>query len=175
MCITLWHHVLNTDNAFDDIIDVGEIALHLAIVEDLDGHAGQYRLGEQEQGHIGPAPGAVHGEEAQAGHGVAAQVVEGVADHLAGLLAGRVQAHRVVHAVVLGKRHHRVAALHAAAAGIHQVLHTVVAAAFEHVHEADDVAVDVGVRVLQRIAHAGLRRQMDDDIDVGGLVFGVMD
>ena len=36
------------------------------------------------------------------------------------------------------------------------------AAGLEHVHETDDVAVDVGVGVLQRVAHAGLRGQVDD-------------
>ncbi|KMR35145.1 hypothetical protein EY05_14825, partial [Staphylococcus aureus] len=36
-----------------------------------------------------------------------------------------------------------------------------VAAQLEHVDEADQVAADVGVRVFQRIAHAGLRGQMD--------------
>jgi hypothetical protein len=35
------------------------------------------------------------------------------------------------------------------------------AAAFEDVDEADQVAVDIGMRVLQRVAHAGLRREID--------------
>ena len=35
------------------------------------------------------------------------------------------------------------------------------AARFEHVEEADDIALDVGVRVLQRVAHAGLRGEID--------------
>ena len=34
-------------------------------------------------------------------------------------------------------------------------------AALEHVEEADEVGIDVGVRVLERVAHAGLRREMD--------------
>jgi hypothetical protein len=38
-------------------------------------------------------------------------------------------------------------------------------AALQHVHEADEVAVDVGMRVLQRIAHAGLRRQVDHAVE----------
>ena len=49
------------------------------------------------------------------------------------------------------------------------MLHAAVAAAFEHVHEADDVAVDVGVRVLQRIAHAGLRGEVDHAVEATGL------
>ena len=42
------------------------------------------------------------------------------------------------------------------------MLDGVVAAAFEDVAEADQVALDVGLRVLQRIAHAGLRGEVDD-------------
>src|SRR5215468_4301494 len=37
----------------------------------------------------------------------------------------------------------------------------VMAAAFEHVYEALNVAVDVGVRIAQRVPYAGLRGEMD--------------
>jgi hypothetical protein len=40
-----------------------------------------------------------------------------------------------------------------------------VAATFQHVHEADQVAVDIGMRVLQRIAHAGLGCQVDHPVE----------
>ncbi len=45
------------------------------------------------------------------------------------------------------------------------MLHLVVAAAFEDVHEADQVAVHVGVRILDRVAHAGLGGKVDDAIE----------
>src|SRR3546814_4819012 len=41
------------------------------------------------------------------------------------------------------------------------MLDAVVAAGLEDVHEADDVGVDVGVRVLERVAHAGLGGEVD--------------
>lgn len=56
-------------HALDDVIDVGEVAAAVAHVEDLDGLAAAQLLGEAEVGHVGPAHGAVHGEEAQAGRG----------------------------------------------------------------------------------------------------------
>ena len=37
-----------------------------------------------------------------------------------------------------------------------------VTAAFEHIERADDVALDVGVRFLQRMPHPGLSAQMHD-------------
>lgn len=43
------------------------------------------------------------------------------------------------------------------------MLAAVMPAALQHVDEALDVGIDVGVRVLERIAHAGLRCQINDD------------
>jgi len=41
------------------------------------------------------------------------------------------------------------------------MLHAMVAAAFQDVAEADQVGVDIGGRVLQRVAHPGLGGQVD--------------
>ena len=46
------------------------------------------------------------------------------------------------------------------------MLDAVVPAALEDVGEADDIAVDVGVRVDQRVAHAGLRGQVHDAVEL---------
>lgn len=56
-----------TPNALDDVVDVGEVAAAVAHVEDLDGVPAAQLLGEAKVGHVGPAHGTVHGEEAQAG------------------------------------------------------------------------------------------------------------
>jgi hypothetical protein len=40
--------------------------------------------------------------------------------------------------------------------------HRVMAAAFEQVGKTNEIAVDVGARIRQRVAHAGLGGQMDD-------------
>ncbi len=71
----------------------------------------------------------------------------------------------MVHVVVHRERHARVGAVYRAGRRKDEVLHPAVAAAFQDVGEADDVGVDVGVRVLQRIAHAGLGGQVDDDVE----------
>ena len=41
----------------------------------------------------------------------------------------------------------------------------VMAAAFENVAKTDQVALDIGVRVAQRVTYAGLSRQMDDALE----------
>ena len=59
--------VHDAPHALDDVVDVGEVAAAVAHVEDLDRVAAAQLLGEAEVGHVGPAHGAVHREEAQAG------------------------------------------------------------------------------------------------------------
>ena len=55
------HH---SDDAFYDVVDVGEVALAVAVVEYLYGLAFDEFVGEAEVGHIGAPCGAVDGEEA---------------------------------------------------------------------------------------------------------------
>jgi hypothetical protein len=87
---------------------------------------------------------------------------------LVGLLGGGIHADRVVDAVVHRERHAGIAAVDRRARGIDEVLHAGMPTALEHVHEADEVAVHVGMGVLQRIAHASLRREVDDAVEAFG-------
>jgi len=45
------------------------------------------------------------------------------------------------------------------------VLDAMVAAAFQHVQEADDVAVYIGMRVFDGVTHAGLGAQVDHAVE----------
>ena len=60
---------IDAHDALDDVVDVGEVALHPPVVEDLDRLACEDASRENEERHVRPAPGAVDGEEAQAGVG----------------------------------------------------------------------------------------------------------
>ena len=153
--------VEGADHAFDDVVDVGEVADVMAVIEHVDRLAGEDLPREQEQRHVGPAPGAVHGEEAQPGGRQVEQMAVGVRHQLVGLLGGRIHADGVVDAVLDRERQLAVGTVDRARRGIDQVLDAVVAAGLEDVHEADDVAFNVGVRVLQRVAHAGLGGEID--------------
>ena len=55
----------DTHDAFDDIIDVGEIAFALAVVEYLDGFATTQLVGEAEICHIGASSRTIDGKEAE--------------------------------------------------------------------------------------------------------------
>src|SRR5215471_6443363 len=57
--------IQDANNTLNYVVDVGKIALHAAIVIDLDWSAFQYRFAELEHGHVRPTPRTVHGEKAQ--------------------------------------------------------------------------------------------------------------
>jgi len=159
------HLIQYPDHALDDVVDVGEVALHVPIVEDIDRASFDGRLREEEERHVGPSPGAVDREEAQPGGRDAEQVAVGVRHQFVGLLAGGVEADGVVDRVVHRERDLGVGTVHAGRAGVDEVLDLVVTAAFEQVGEADQVGLHIRVRILQRVAHAGLRGEMDDAVE----------
>src|SRR5271157_763934 len=68
----------------------------------------------------------------------------------------------MVHAVARRKRHTRVAAVDGAGRGIHEVLHALSAAPFQHISEPNQVRVNIGLRASERVSYAGLRRQVHD-------------
>lgn len=152
-------------DALDDVVDVGEVTPAVAHVEDLDGVAAAQLLGEAEVGHVGPAHGAVHGEEAQAGRRDGVELRVGGGHELVGLLCGGVERDRRVDSVLLGERNLLVAAVDRAGARVDQVLDRVVAAGLEHVEEADEVALEVGARVLDGVADARLGGEVHHNIE----------
>ena len=70
----------------------------------------------------------------------------------------------MVDVLMHAERHRRVGAVDRAGRREDEVLDAVVAAAFQHMQRPDDVGVDVGVRVLHAVAHAGLGAEMDDPL-----------
>lgn len=161
--------VEDADDALDDVVDVGEVALHAAVVEDVDGLAGQDGPGEEEEGHVRTAPGTVDGEEAQARARNSIEMGVGMGHEFVGLLAGGVEGDGVVDVVVDGEGHEGVGAVDRGGGGKDEVADGVVAAALEDIEEAGDVAVDVGVGVDEGVADAGLGGQVDDGAET---VFG---
>lgn len=152
-------------HALDNVGDVGEVAAAVAHIEGLDGVAATQLLGEAEVGHVGPAHGTIHREEAQSGRRDGVELGVGGGHELVGLLGGGVERHRRVHAVLLGERHLLVAAVDRAGAGVDEVPDRVVAAGLEHVEEADEVALEVGARVLDGVAHARLGGEVHHDVE----------
>ena len=155
------HHA---DDAFHDVIDIGEVAAAVAVVVDLYGLSTEQAVGEAKVGHVGPSGGSIDGEEAQAGGGYVVELAVAVGHELVALLGGGIQGDGVVHAVVGAEGHFLVAAIHGAGAGIHQVLHGMVSARLQDVVEAHDVALDIDIGVVDAVAHPRLRGQVDHNV-----------
>ena len=94
-----------------DVVDIGEIALAVAIVEYLDGLAFHQLVGEAEVSHVGTTCGAIDGEETEAGRGDVVELAISMGHQLVALLRGGVEAYGVVYLVVCRIRHLLVAAI----------------------------------------------------------------
>src|SRR4051812_37621752 len=57
------------DNPLHDVVDVREIALQRAARIELDRLAGEHRVREFENGHIGAAPWTIDGKQPEGRHG----------------------------------------------------------------------------------------------------------
>ncbi len=81
----------NAHNAFDDVIDECEVALALAVVENLDGLACLELVGEAEVGHVRATCRAIDRKEAEAGARDVVELAVGVRHELVALFGGGVQ------------------------------------------------------------------------------------
>ena len=99
------HHSLH------DVVDIGEIALAVAIIEDLDGLAFNKFVGKAKVSHVGTAGRTIDGEETQACRWDVVELRVGMGHQLVALLGGGVEAYGVVHLVVCRIRHFLVAAI----------------------------------------------------------------
>lgn len=155
------HHA---HHALYNIINVGEVALAVAIIEDFY-HIPLYQfVGKAEIGHVRTAGRAVDGEETKAGAGDIVQFAVCMRHQFIALLRGGIEADGIVYLVVCGIGYLLVAPVDAAAAGIHEVLHLVVAAGLEDIIETDKVALHIGIGVGDAITNACLRCEVDHNI-----------
>ena len=99
------HHSLH------DVVDIGEVALAVAIIENLDCLAFHQLVGEAEVSHVGTTCRAIDGKEAEAGRGDVVELAIGMGHQLVALLRDGVEAHGVVHLVVCRIGHFLVAAI----------------------------------------------------------------
>ena len=160
------HH---SNNAFHDVIHVGKVAAAVAVVVNLYSLTLQEFVGETEIGHVGTAGRTINRKESQPSCRNIVEFGVAVGEEFVALLSGRIQAHGVVHAVVHTEGDFLVATVNAATTGINQMLHGITAAGLQDVVEAHDVALDVGVRVLDAVAHSRLGREIHHDVE---MVFG---
>ena len=168
------------DDAFHDVVDVCKITSTVTVVINLDGLAFQQFVRESEIGHVRTPCRTVDGKEAEARGRNIVKLGIAVGKELVALLGSRIQAHGIVHPVVSAERDFLVPAVDAAGTGVDQVLHPLVSeipgragndvirvpAGLQDVVEADHVALDIGIRILDAIADTGLSSQVNDDVEL---------
>ena len=71
----------------------------------------------------------------------------------------------MIHVVVFGKRQPRIGTVHRAGRSKYEVSDLALAATLKNVAEPYQVGVNIRIRVLDRIAHARLRRQVHDGVE----------
>ena len=154
------------NRSLGNVVDVSEVANHIAVVENLDRLALADGSCEEHRRHIGPSPRAVNREKSQAGGRKTVEFAVGVSHQFVAHFRCGIKAHGLRDFVVLAVRNLRIHAVNRTRRGVNQMLDAVVPARFEHVQKAHDVALQVGVRVRDAVAHAGLRRHIHDLLEL---------
>lgn len=160
------HHA---HHALYNIINVGEVALAVAVIEDFYRIPLYQFVGETEVSHIGSAGRAIDGEETKAGAGDIVQFAVCVSHQFVALLRSGIEADGVVHLIIRGIGYFFVTSIDAATAGIHEMLHVMVATSFEDIIEAYEIALHISVGISDAIPHTSLRCEV---YHYGNPVFG---
>ena len=117
---------------------------------------------EKHRRHIRPSPRTIDREKSQAGGRKTVEFAVGVRHQFVAHFRRGIKAHGLRDLVVLAVRNLRIHPINRTRRGVNQMLDAVVPTRFEHVQKAHDVALQVGVRVRDAVAHAGLRRHIHD-------------
>ena len=125
-----WRMLHDADNAFHYVIDEGEVALAVSVVENLDGLALAKLVGEAEVGHVRTTGRTKDGEESQAGAWDVVELAVSVSHQLVAFLRGGIEADGVIHFVVGGVGNLLVATVNATAGGIDEMLDSIMSARF---------------------------------------------
>ena len=118
----------DTDDALNDIIDIGEVTTAVAIVEDFYRFALQELVGETEVSHIRTSGRTIDGEEAQACGGDIVEFRIAMGEEFVGLFGGGIERDRVIYTVVGTEGDLLVAAVDGRGGGVDEVLDALVGA-----------------------------------------------
>ena len=88
----------------------------------------------------------------------------GMRHQLISFFGGRIKADRVVDIVMFAKRHRRITTIDRRGTRIHQMRNFMMPAPLKDVHKSLQVRINISMWIFQRIAHTGLRRQMNNMI-----------
>src|SRR6201996_8425944 len=139
-----------------DVIDMGKIAAHFAVIEKLDRPAFDDRLGEHENRHVRASPRPVNGKKPQTGDRQAIKMAIGVGHQFVGLFCRGIKTDGMIGLVVDRKRQLGVGAVNRRRRRIDQMAASVVPASFQNVDKTLEVGVGVSMGMIDRVTHSSL-------------------
>ncbi|MPM24275.1 hypothetical protein SDC9_70756 [bioreactor metagenome] len=77
---------------------------------------------------------------------------------LVGLLGRRIERHRMIHEISFCKRHFFVRTVHRTRRSIDKMLHRIMTASLQNIIETNDIALDIGIRMVNGVPDTCLRR-----------------
>ena len=109
--VLLWGVLHHSYYAFHDVIDIGEVTLAVAVIENLDGFTFHQFVGETEVCHVRATSWTINGEETETCRWDVIEFAIGMRHQLVALLCCGVERYGVVHFIVCGVWHFFVAAI----------------------------------------------------------------
>ena len=150
-------------DARNDIVDIGEVALHIAAVEDLDRPTVQNLLGEAPIGHVRAPPRSIDRKEPQAGKGQSIEMGIGVSQQFRSPFAGGIDRHRPIDPVLDREGKLTVRAIDGGGAGKEKVAQLrKLQRRLLQCQLTKGIRLQVDIGIFKRIAHAGLGGQVHD-------------
>ena len=113
----------DADDAFHNIIDIGEVPFTVAIVEDLYGLSGPQLVGKPEVSHIRPSGRTIDGEEAEACGGDVVEFGVAVSQKFVRFLGSRIEGDGMIHFIFGAEGNFGVAAVDGRGGGVYQVFY----------------------------------------------------
>ena len=151
----------------DDVIDIGEIARDVAVIEDFDRFACKDSTGEQIGRHVGPAPRSIDGKEPKSRHREAMEVAIAFCNHLAAGLGRGIKRYRMIYPILGAGGLCCVGAVDRGGRCVDdspQMVHPT--RRLQHHEGSHHIRVHIGVGILQRMSHSGLCCEMDDAVQI---------
>ena len=88
----------------------------------------------------------------------------GMRHRFIGLLGGGVERQRMIGAIGLDERRHRIGAIDGACGRDQKMAHGMNARELHHIERSNEIGVDVCARIFEAIANASLRCEVNDDV-----------
>lgn len=157
-------------NAINDVINVGEVSFHIAVVEEGDGFVLKNGFGKLKQRHVGASPWSVYGEESQGGRRNIEEMDVSLRDDFAGAFGCSIEGKGFFERILDAEGKSVVAAIYGGRRCKHEMLECAALPDAPGEFADNDLSLQVGAcvgeGVIKGITHAGLCRHMNDGVDV---------